>query len=248
MAFKQPRVPEYRESEGTGKHLRSLTLFLKDFCMESWKATMQAQQKLSEPDEAGPYLTDVPDDAEAPEITVKPSHPVVNAATGEGVYPVTTYDQIIMQDGSRWDGKKLQKSDVVDMIYPVGSIYMSVNTTNPGTLFGGTWEKLENRFLLGAGSTYTSGNTGGSATHTLTAAQLPKIEGKVFATFDGGTHSIFANTDGVFSVSGDAKKSSGPSNNGANTRYGAFKMSFGSGASHNNMPPYLVVNMWKRTK
>ena len=66
-------------------------------------------------------------------------------------------------------------------VYPVGSIYMSVNNTDPGTLFGGTWEQLEDRFLLGAGSTYTADDTGGSATHnhnngktgstTLTAAQ-----------------------------------------------------------------------------
>lgn len=44
MAFKQPRIPEYRESEGTSKYLKSLVLFLKDFCMESWKATMTMQK------------------------------------------------------------------------------------------------------------------------------------------------------------------------------------------------------------
>ena len=56
------------------------------------------------------------------------------------------------------------KSTIFDDIYPVGSIYMSVNNTNPSNLFGGTWTQLKDRFLLGAGSTYTNGSTGGSAT------------------------------------------------------------------------------------
>ena len=48
MAFKQPRVPEYRESEGTGKYLRSLVLFLKDFCMDVWTATRETSREISE--------------------------------------------------------------------------------------------------------------------------------------------------------------------------------------------------------
>ena len=57
-------------------------------------------------------------------------------------------------------------SDVTDWlnkVYPIGAIYMSVNSTNPSILFGGTWEKIENTFLLAAGSSYTAGTTGGSA-------------------------------------------------------------------------------------
>lgn len=41
MAFKQPRVPEYRESDGTVRYIRSLVLFLKDFCMDVWTANNQ---------------------------------------------------------------------------------------------------------------------------------------------------------------------------------------------------------------
>ena len=57
--------------------------------------------------------------------------------------------------------------------YPVGSIYMSVNSTSPATLFGGTWVRLKDKFLLGAGDTYTAGDTGGAATHTLTTSEMP---------------------------------------------------------------------------
>lgn len=55
-------------------------------------------------------------------------------------------------------------------MYPVGSIYLSVNNINPGTIFGGTWEQIQDRFLLAAGSTYTGGATGGTASHTHTSA------------------------------------------------------------------------------
>lgn len=65
-------------------------------------------------------------------------------------------------------------------IFPVGSIYISVNNTNPGTIFGGTWEQIKDKFLLCSGDTYGNGSTGGSATHlhettavALTEAQLP---------------------------------------------------------------------------
>ncbi len=53
-----------------------------------------------------------------------------------------------------------------DDVYPIGSIYMSVNAINPGNLFGGKWEQIQNRFLLAAGTSYNNGTTGGSATHT----------------------------------------------------------------------------------
>ena len=58
-------------------------------------------------------------------------------------------------------------------VYPVGSIYLSVNSTSPATLFGGTWEQIKDRFLLCSGDSYTANTTGGSAsvshTHSVTA-------------------------------------------------------------------------------
>ena len=62
----------------------------------------------------------------------------------------------------------------VDDIYPVGSIYMSVNATDPARLFGGTWERIKERFLLGAGDTHTAGSTGGEFEHKLTVDEMPK--------------------------------------------------------------------------
>ena len=86
----------------------------------------------------------------------------------------------------------------VDMIYPVGSIYMSANATSPETLFGGTWESIGGRFLLGADATYAAGSTGGAATVSITpagtnggtaitAAQMPKHRHQVRIWDDAGT-------------------------------------------------------------
>ena len=65
-------------------------------------------------------------------------------------------------------------NSIIDTIYPIGSIYMSANSTNPSTLFSGTtWTQIQDTFLLAAGTTYTAGATGGSDTHTLTVSEMP---------------------------------------------------------------------------
>jgi hypothetical protein len=65
------------------------------------------------------------------------------------------------------------KDAALNIIYPVGSIYMSVNNVSPETFMGGTWEQIKDTFLLSAGDTYTAGATGGEATHTLTVEEIP---------------------------------------------------------------------------
>lgn len=123
--------------------------------------------------------------------------------------------------------------DIVGLIYPVGSIYMSVNSTSPSSLFGGTWEQLKDRFLLGAGDTYSNGSTGGEATHTLTINEMPSHK----HTLNGGIGGI--EDEGVTPQRGflGTGRNIDPDNIG----------STGGSNPHNNMPPYLVVYMWKRT-
>lgn len=123
-----------------------------------------------------------------------------------------------------------------DDIYPVGSIYMSVNSTNPANLFGGTWTQLKDRFLLGAGSTYTNGSTGGEASHTLTVNEMPSHSHGQYVTVSSGG-SLSANCDYDSYASGKARKSA----------QNVSTDPTGGGNSHNNMPPYLVVYMWQRT-
>ena len=125
---------------------------------------------------------------------------------------------------------------------------MSVNNTNPGTIFGGTWEQLKDRFLLGAGDTYKNGTTGGEKTHKLTVEEMPEhyhagIKYSYYnqwLTSETGSNS---NTVGLKFNSGGNSYSNVQNNE--NLQYSTDKR--GGSQPHNNMPPYLTVYMWKRT-
>lgn len=125
--------------------------------------------------------------------------------------------------------------------YPVGSIYISVNSTNPGELFGGTWEQIQGRFLLGQGSGYSAGATGGEANHVLSVSELPKNIGHLNALSWASNNWM---TDGSFSVEQKHKDRTSPG--GSDWGDALYTLS-GDGLAHNNMPPYLVVYIWKRT-
>lgn len=124
---------------------------------------------------------------------------------------------------------------IADFIYPVGSIYMSVNNTSPATLFGGTWEQLKDRFLLGAGDTYTAGATDGEATHTLSIEEMPDHWHKLPLPYSG--------SDSYNPATAQVDKSLTAAGNYVTTG----TASEGGSQPHNNMPPYLAVYMWKRT-
>ena len=63
---------------------------------------------------------------------------------------------------------------LMKLIYPVGSLYWSSKSTNPATLFGGTWTQIKDRFVLACGDTYnTTGATGGASTVTLSVSNMP---------------------------------------------------------------------------
>lgn len=61
---------------------------------------------------------------------------------------------------------------VVERDHPVGSLYISENATSPAELYGGTWERIEGKFIMGASDTYPAGSTGGSATNTQTVDEI----------------------------------------------------------------------------
>ena len=139
---------------------------------------------------------------------------------------------------------------VLDNVYPIGSIYMNVNSTNPGTLFGGTWEQIQGRFLLGMSNSYPAGSQGGEASHTLTTEEMPS-HGHNPAN-EAGYSGFITNSKKAFSI-GDMGSQSG---SGRYYPYAsaAFDISrntltgtTGGGKSHNNMPPYLSIYIWKRT-
>ena len=137
-----------------------------------------------------------------------------------------------------------------ELIYPVGSLYLSAADTDPGVLFGGTWERIRDRFLLAAGTAYGAGTTGGEAVHTLTENELPAHAHD--PANEAGYYGFITNSQKAFTV-GDMGVQSGSGRYypyapaafdiSRNTKTG----SVGGGKAHNNMPPYLAVYVWKRT-
>lgn len=110
---------------------------------------------------------------------------------------------------------------------------MNTNNVNPQSIFGGVWQKIEGRFLLGSSNSYTLGLFGGEATHTLTIDEIPKHKPSILLnTRDSNVTGSAANWQVV-----------------TNGRYyaGDMFLEIGGSQPHNNMPPYLVVNIWKRT-
>lgn len=117
--------------------------------------------------------------------------------------------------------------------YPVGAIYMSLDATSPAELFGGTWERILQRFLFAAhdAAGYPSGATGGEATHTLTIDEMPSHNHEV-------PHTPLAVADQAFTWGSENLRGAGASH---------WTKERGGNQPHNNMPPYLCVYMWKRT-
>ena len=112
--------------------------------------------------------------------------------------------------------------------WPVGSIYLAYNHTNPGTLFGGTWTRITNTFLWAVDANGDVGVTGGEKTVTLTEAQMPKHD-------HGGT----------YTNAGTARTHAWLASGGSAMGYDTVEA--GGGQAHNNMPPYIQVSVWRRT-
>ena len=135
----------------------------------------------------------------------------------------------------------LTSGGIVDIVYPVGSIYMSASSTSPATLFPGTtWTQIQDTFLLAAGSTYAAGATGGEATVTLTGNEMPSHRHEGLEYTNGAQIGLDVNPQSstCYRFTWDQPASSRP-----NVRTGFS----GGGQPHNNMPPYLAVYMWQRT-
>lgn len=136
------------------------------------------------------------------------------------------------------------KQELIDLIYPVGSIYISVNSVSPVTLFGGTWEQIQDKFLLGAGNEYIIGSTGGEAEHTLTINEMPAHGHRLWSGYDNQDNTNCGH-DTLRYQAYWANGNRGYNWGGSGTDY--FIEFTGGSQSHNNIPPYLAVNIWKRT-
>ena len=122
----------------------------------------------------------------------------------------------------------------VNLLYPIGSIYLSTNSKNPSEIFGGTWERIaKGKTLIGVDEDDTDFNTsektGGEKEHTLTIDEMPSHSHTLYAQTTGGSNSVVPRV--ASSGTWDANKIS----------------STGGGQAHNNMPPYFTCYMFVRT-
>lgn len=181
------------------------------------------------------------------------------------------------------------KENILSMIYPIGSIYMSINEVNPSILFGfGEWEQIKDTFLLASGDNYSLASIGGEATHSLTVEEMPTHTHSASTNNTGGhahsrgsmeisggfrpcvqdtggssawaTFGLVSRTDTGKVVSGTWKNAdpiprfdfvasrnwSGSTSTNGSHAHTVTVDNTGDSNSHNNMPPYLAVNIWKR--
>lgn len=126
-----------------------------------------------------------------------------------------------------YTAEQIKALGIFDAIYPVGSIYLSVNSASPATLFGGTWVQIQDKFLLAAGSTYSAGSEGGSSSYEL------KIEAHkhTISTYDNVKFASAAVTSGSYDIP----------ITGTSNAAGAVNTTIPT------LPPYLAVCVWKRT-
>ena len=199
---------------------------------------------------------------------------VTTAGTTNGSEPQwpSTAEQTIQDGTVIFEMRKQVYSSAdffnVDMVYPVGSIYMSTASTNPGALFPGTtWEAYaQGRVLIGAGTgtdsrsekkTFAAGSTGGEYNHQLTVGEMPTHSHSGSAASAGGhTHTTPLGYN-VCSGSGYGKymptnESVKRTDNVKSSSSGGHTHTLtlndaGSGQQHNNMQPYLVCYVWQRT-
>lgn len=153
--------------------------------------------------------------------------------------------------------------DPLNMFYPVGSYYETSDTSfDPNTAWGGTWSlETEGLVHIGAGSTYSVGDTGGEETHTLTTDEIPahthgnkSLTGyfSIRKTYNGNNTVI--SRSGIVSSLGTTGSGGQIGSNGTSTSLQSVNIdashthdSVGNGDAHNIMQPYIVVNRWHRT-
>jgi len=168
-------------------------------------------------------------------------------------------------------GLKRVWSKMLDKTHPVGSLYWSSNSTNPGTLFGGTWVQIKDKFILAAGDKYGNGTTGGSADAVVVSHthSIPALSGT--ATGGNHHHTMQSNKNNRYTFTSYATGTAAGSQATVPTMSretlwnwgnetgdsGNLSMSVSTNASTTgsqgvsgtgkNMPPYETYYCWKRT-
>ena len=139
--------------------------------------------------------------------------------------------------------KALNKKQLFLDVHPIGSYYITEEEENPVDKYGGGWLKIQGKFLLGAdGSTYKVGDAdGGEATHTLTVNEIPSHNHPLRCS----TTDYWSGAPHVLTKSATSGNADGEILTGPDIWWSGVGFT-GGGQAHNNMPPYHIVNIWKR--
>jgi len=143
----------------------------------------------------------------------------------------------------------IRKADLLNYLYPVGSIRVSTSSTNPGTYLGGTWTQWgAGRVPVGVDTSQTEFSTvektGGAKTHTLTVAQMPSHTHSGSSGNAEGNQGFYNTFNGRV---GYAVELTYKPNGGANIGESTETLATGGGGAHNNLQPYITCYLWKRT-
>lgn len=174
------------------------------------------------------------------------AHNIPTAEISARWYPIK-YGGQFYGDGSIY-------SNFLLAAHPVGSIYQTISPENPAVTFGGgTWERIENRFIMGASDTYPAGSTGGSTAHEheyklgfmWRLGALVGYPTSAIATYNYKTQSWNDNNkkvnDGQYTLSNDGFSSTYGEKFGGET----YSVT-GNTASSSSIPPYYSVYIWRR--
>lgn len=123
----------------------------------------------------------------------------------------------------------------VDLVYPIGSIYMTTSTVSPAVLFGGTWERIKGRCIVGVDENDTDFNTvsktGGEKAHTLTVDEMPshnhQLPGYGYQSQSSNLYYKFTRVAEEWGFTSTANR--------------------GGSQAHNNLQPYYTAFIWRRT-
>lgn len=155
----------------------------------------------------------------------------------------------ILKNGTEYG---LGGNELIDRIYPVGSIYISTSPTfNPQTVWGGTWKKTaDGRCLIGANTTYPLGSTGGNATHTHTTQAHAITQNEMTAHVHNFSKPAWTNAEyragSTYFTAYGWSKTSTETFGSTNYTGGGAAHSHGNTGSASNMQPYLAVYIWER--
>ena len=165
--------------------------------------------------------------------------------TNVGINGIGSTDISTIGDGTITGAISELNTNLLEKVYPIGSIYISVNSTNPATLFGGTWERFGIGKVLVGVDEYdtdfkTANKVGGEKTHKLTVSEMPSH------SHDNVYHN--SAWTGTYIPSNDINSAEYGAWGKANLRAGdGGTVKTGGGNAHNNLPPYITCYMWKRT-